>query len=395
MCQWFKECGITSIAMESTGVYWIPVYQMLEKFGFEVILVNARHLKSVAGRPKTDIYDCQWIQRLHSYGLLKASFRPENSICEIRSLKRHRDNMIRDLSRHVQHMQKALQLSNIRLDKAVSDITGKTGMAIIRKILNGERSPSELAKLRDGRLRATEKEVASALEGDYRDEHIFMLKQSYEAYEFEQNQILECDREIKNLLDKLNKKIDSNLVPPPPATDGTKRSNSNQPNFNLRPYLYEAFGVDLTQVHGLQSTTVLTLLTEVGTDLSKWETDKHFKSWLGLCVNKEISGGKILKNKTRKVSNRAAAALRMAATSLKNSNSYLGAFYRRIRARAGGPKAVTATAAKLAVIFYNMVKNQKEYKALDINFYDENYKKRVYKNLKKRAMNMGYEISSH
>ncbi len=263
---------------------------------------------------------------------------------------------------------------------------------LIRKILNGERSPSELVKLRDGRLRATEKEVASALEGDYRDEHIFMLKQSYEAYEFEQNQILECDREIKNLLDKLNKKIDSNLVPPPPATDGTKRSNSNQPNFNLRPYLYEAFGVDLTQVHGLQSTTVLTLLTEVGTDLSKWETDKHFKSWLGLCVNKEISGGKILKNKTRKVSNRAAAALRMAATSLKNSNSYLGAFYRRIRARAGGPKAVTATAAKLAVIFYNMVKNQKEYKALDINFYDENYKKRVYKNLKKRAMNMGYEL---
>lgn len=392
LISWLKECKITSVAMESTGVYWIPLYQMLEKAGFDVVLVNARHIKSVAGRPKTDINDCQWIRRLHSYGLLQASFRPCNEICEIRSLTRHREELIMGMSRNVHHMQKTLQQSNIRLDKAVSDITGKTGMAIIEAILTGEKNPFELAKLRDRRIKASESEVAKALEGDYRAEHLFVLKQAYSSYRFTAEQIADIDEEIQKRLDDLEKKVDPNLKPLPPSTAGSKRSNSNQPAFDIRPYLYGAFGVDLTQVNGFQSSTVLTLLSEVGSDLNSWTTDKKFTSWLGLCVNKEVSSNKILKNRTRKVSNRASIALRMAAVSLKNSNCYLGVFYRRIRARAGAPKAITATARKLAVIFYNMVKYQKEYKAIDIAAYDLNYKNRILKNLKTKAKFFGYKL---
>jgi transposase len=389
---WLKSSRITSVAMESTGVYWIPLYQMLEEAGFEVVLVNARHIKSVAGRPKTDVNDCQWIRRLHSYGLLQASFRPVNEICEIRSLKRHRDELTMGMSRHVQHMQKTLQQSNIRLDKAVSDITGKTGMAIIEAILKGEKNPSELAKLRDRRVKAPESEVAMALEGDYRAEHLFVLKQAYNSYQFTAEQIIDIDKEIQKRLEDLNRKVDPNLKPLPPSTAGSKRSNSNQPAFEIRPYLYKAFGVDLTQVEGFQSNIVLTLLSEVGPDLSSWTVDKKFTSWLGLCVNKEVSSNRVLKNRTRRVSNRASIAFRMAAVSLKNSNCYLGVFYRRIRARAGAPKAITATARKLAVIFYNMVKYQQEYKATDVAAYDMNYKNRALKNLKAKAKFFGYEL---
>lgn len=392
LISWLKECKVTSVAMESTGVYWIPLYQMLEKAGFDVVLVNARHLKSVAGRPKTDVNDCQWIRRLHSYGLLQASFRPGNEICEIRSLTRHREELIMGMSRHVHHMQKALQQSNIRLDKAVSDITGKTGMAIIEAILKGIKNPLELAKLRDRRIKASESEVAKALEGDYRAEHLFVLKQAYSSYNFTAGQIIDIDSEIQKRLQKLEMKVDPNLKPLPPSTAGSKRSNSNQPAFDIRPYLYKSFGVDLTQVNGFQSGTVLTLLSEVGTDLSSWSADKKFTSWLGLCVNKEVSSNRVLKNRTRKVSNRASIAFRMAAVSLKNSKCYLGVFYRRIRSRAGAQKAITATARKLAVIFYNMVKYQKEYKAIDIAAYDNNYKNRVLKNLKSKAKFFGYEL---
>lgn len=392
MAEWLKSCGITSVAMESTGVYWIPLYQILEDFGFDVVLVNARHLKSVSGRPKTDVYDCQWIQRLHSYGLLNASFRPANEICEIRTLKRHRDNLVRSSSRHILHMQKVLQLSNIRLDKAVSDITGKTGMTIIEKILNGERDPSVLAEYRDRHLKATKKEVAKALEGDYREEYLFLLKQAYDSYCFVARQIEDCDREIEKRLCSLNKKIDGNLELPVASKNGVKYKKVKKSEFGTRVLLYKSFGVDLTRVDGFQVNTVLTLLAEIGTDMSKWKTDKHFASWLGLCVNKEISGGRVLKNRTRKVCNRASAALRMAASSLKNSDCYLGVFFRRIRSKAGSCKAITATARKLAVIFYNMVKFQREYEALDTGFYDEKYKTRILTNLKKRAQLMGYEL---
>lgn len=392
LSDFLRASRISSVAMESTGVYWIPLYEFLDKAGFEVVLVNARHLKSVAGRPKTDIYDCQWIQRLHSYGLLQGSFRPADEICELRGLTRHRASLVSEAGTKIQHMQKALQQMNIRLDKAVSDITGKTGTMIIERIIAGERNPVELARLRDSRVHANEKEIAAALDGNYRSEHLFALKQSYESMCFLQSQMNECDGEIKRALDGLDKKLDSNMVPPLQPRKGSVRSNKNQPQFELRPTLYEIYGVDLTKVDGFQTSTVLNILAELGPDLCKFRSDKYFTSFLGLCVNKEISGGKVLKNKTRKVQSRAAMAFRMAAQSLKNSDCYLGKFYLRIKAKAGGPKAITATARKLAVIFYNMVTKKEEYKPLDPLSFEKKHHDRALKSLIKRAQTMGFNL---
>ena len=392
LSDFLRASRISSVAMESTGVYWIPLYEFLDKAGFEVVLVNARHLKSVAGRPKTDIYDCQWIQRLHSYGLLQGSFRPSDEICELRGLTRHRAELVADAGTKIQHMQKALQQMNIRLDKAVSDITGKTGTMIIERIIAGDRNPVELAGLRDSRVHASEKEIAAALDGNYRSEHLFTLKQSYEAMSFIQKQMNECDGEIKRVLDGLDRKLDSNMVPPLQPRKGSVRSNKNQPQFELRPLLYEIYEVDLTKVDGFQTSTILTILAELGPDLSKFRSDKYFTSFLGLCVNKEISGGRVLKNRTKKVQSRAAMAFRMAAQSLKSSNCYLGKFYRRIKAKAGGPKAITATARKLAVIFYNMVTRKEEYKPLDPLSFEKKHHDRALKSLQKRAQTMGFDL---
>jgi transposase len=387
-----RSCGVLSVAMESTGVYWIPLYEFLDKEGFEVVLVNARHLKSVAGRPKTDIYDCQWIQRLHSYGLLQGSFRPSDKICELRGLTRHRASLVAEAGTKIQHMQKALQQMNVRLDKAVSDITGKTGLEIIKRIIAGERNPAELAKLRDSRVHKSEKEIASALDGNYRSEHLFALKQSYDTMCFIQKQMEDCDSEIKRVLDSLDRQLDSHTAPPLQPRKGSKRSNKNQPSFDLRPALYEIYGVDLTQVDGFQASTVLNILAELGPDLSKFRFDKNFTSFLGLCVNKEISGGRVLKNKTRKVQSRAAKAFRLAAQSLKDSNCYLGRFYRKIKIKAGAQKAITATARKLAVIFFNMVKKKQEYKPIDPDTFDKKQQDRIIKNMKKKAQSMGFDL---
>lgn len=392
LSDYLRASRISSVAMESTGVYWIPLYEFLDKAGFEVVLVNARHLKSVAGRPKTDIYDCQWIQRLHSYGLLQGSFRPSDEICELRGLTRHRAELVAEAGTKIRHMQKALQQMNIRLDKAVSDITGKTGTMIIERIIAGDRNPVELARLRDSRVHVSEKEIAEALDGNYRSEHLFALKQSFESMIFIQKQMNECDGEIKRVLDGLDRKLDSNMIPPLQPRKGSMRSNKNQPQFELRPALHEIYGVDLTKVDGFQTSTVLNILAELGPDLRKFRSDKYFTSFLGLCVNKEISGGRVLKNRTKKVQSRAAMAFRMAAQSLKNSNCYLGKFYRRIKAKAGAPKAITATARKLAVIFYNMVTRQEEYKPLDPLSFERKHHDRALKSLIRRAQTMGFDL---
>ena len=392
LSDFLRASRISSVAMESTGVYWIPLYEFLDKAGFEVVLVNARHLKSVAGRPKTDIYDCQWIQRLHSYGLLQGSFRPSDEICELRGLTRHRAELVAEAGTKIRHMQKALQQMNIRLDKAVSDITGKTGTMIIERIIAGDRNHVELARLRDSRVHASEKEIAEALDGNYRSEHLFALKQSFEAMLFIQKQMNECDGEIKRVLDGLDRQLDSNMIPPLQPRKGSMRSNKNQPQFELRPALYEIYGVDLTKVDGFQTSTVLNILAELGPDLRKFRSDKYFTSFLGLCVNKEISGGRVLKNRTKKVQSRAAMAFRMAAQSLKNSSCYLGKFYRRIKAKAGAPKAITATARKLAVIFYNMVTRQEEYKPLDPLSFEKKHHDRALKSLIRRAQTMGFDL---
>jgi transposase len=397
IADWLRECGITSVAMESTGVYWIPLYQVLEERGFVVCLTNARHLKNVSGRPKTDRLDCQWIQRLHSYGFLMASFRPTAAICRIRSIQRHRASLIQDASRHVQHMQKALHQMNVLLPKVVKDITGVTGMAILQKILDGERNPVKLAKLRNPHCKSTEDEIAKALNGDYREEHVFVLRQGYKAYAFVQTQLRECDREIERLLTHIDKQVDATQTPPPPRTKPPqpKRKNQHQFTSDARTLLYECFGTDVTEITGIETSNGLELYTEVGVDMSPWATDQHFTSWLGLSPNAQSSGGKMKSSQTRKVASRAAQVFRMAAKSAARSKTYLGAFYRRMKARLGAPKAMTATARKIAVIFYHMVKERKPYRDLGEDYYVKQNQERTLKRLQRQAKSLGYTLVEH
>ncbi len=392
IADWLEECSINSVAMESTGVYWIPLYQILEERGFEVCLVNARQLKNVSGRPKTDRLDCRWIQRLHSYGLLMPSFRPQDEVCQLRSLLRHRDTVIQGAARDIQHMQKALHQMNVLLDKVIRDITGVTGLAIISAIFAGERNPQTLAALRNPHCKKPESEIAKALEGDYRDEHVFVLRHAYEAYQFAQTQRRQCDTAIETWLQRTEKSLDVSECPLPPSTSSHTKPQGNEPTYDARSYLYEIYGVDLTQIPGFQASTIQTLLSEVGRDVSPWKTEKHFTSWLGLCPNFKRSGGKDLSSQTRKVQSRAALAFRAAARPLAQSKSYLGAFYRRMKARLGKPKAMTATARKLAVIFDNMVKHGSAYQELGEDYYLTQQKQRQLKRLKKQAKLFGFEL---
>ena len=392
IADWLAECAVKSVAMESTGIYWIPLYQILEERGFEVCLVNARQMKNVSGRPKTDRLDCRWIQRLHSYGLLMPSFRPEDEICQLRSLLRHRDALIRGAARHIQHMQKALHQMNILLDKVISDITGVTGTAIIKAMLAGEHDPVTLAKLRNPHIKKPEDEIAKALEGDYREEHLFVLRQAHEAYQFAREQMQRCDTTIEAWLTRTEKVIDASTHPLPPSTSSHKKPQNNEPAYDARSYLYEIYGVDLTQIPGFQASTIQTLLSEVGRDVGKWKTEKQFTSWLGLCPNFKRSGGKDMSSQTRKIQSRSARAFRMAARALDKSTSYLGAFYRRMKARLGKPKALTATARKLAVIFYHMVKHGTTYQELGEDYYRKQQKQRQLKRLKKQAKFFGFDL---
>jgi transposase len=390
LADWLKRCGIETVAMESTGVYWISLYQILESRGFEVKLVNARHVKNVPGR-KTDVQDCRWLQRLHSYGLLSGSFRPEAQVCVFRSYLRQRDNLIRYASAHIQHMQKALSEMNVQLHKVLTDITGVTGMRIIRAILAGERGPAFLAAMRNNRVKSTEAEIAKALEGDYRPEHLFALQQAVELYDIYHQKIAECDRRIEALLGQFESRIDPNTLPCPPAPKRTRRKN--EPYFDLHGHLYRITGVDFTQIKGLDTSTVQTLLSEVGLDPSRFPSEKHFCSWLGLCPDNRITGGKVKRRSTRKVSNRAADAFRLAAQTLANSTSALGGYYRRMRARLGAPKAITAAAHKLARLFYRLWKTGDAYKDPGVDYYEKMYKERVLSNIKRKAKELGFIIS--
>jgi transposase len=392
MADWLDECGIKTIAMESTGVYWIPAFQILESRGFEVKLVNAKHVKNVPGR-KIDVLDCQWLQRLHCFGLLSGSFRPENSICVLRSYWRHRDNLIRYAGSHIQHMQKALTEMNIQLHKVISDIAGLTGMRIIRAILEGERDTVKLANMKHGRIRSSANEIAKSLEGDYRSEHLFALKQAVELYDFYQKQISACDQQIEAYLIQFNSKLDLDAHPIPPTKGKGKKPKGNEPHFDLRTHLYRITGVDFTQIDGLNVLSVQNIISEVGLDPGAFPTAKHFTSWLGLCPNNRITGGNIKSSNTRKVVNRAATAFRIAAQALSTSLSALGAYYRRMRSRLGAPKAVTATAHKLARIFYHLWKTGDQYKDIGIDYYEQKYKERILKNMKRKAKKLGYVIA--
>ena len=390
LADWLAACGIDTVAMESTGVYWIPIYEILEARGFKVYLVNARHLKNVPGR-KTDVLDCQWIQQLHTYGLLRASFRPPEEICALRALARHRDNLIRYRAAHIQHMQKALQLMNVKLTQVVSDITGVTGMSIIRAIVAGERRPGELARLRNPKCAKSEAEIAKALQGNYKPEHLFVLKQSLGQYDFYHQQIQACDAEMEAMYAALPpSEADDQACPPPKPRRGKPRKN--QAHFDLTTSLYQMVGVDLTAIDGLDALTVQAIITEIGVDVSPWPTVKHFTSWLCLAPYNDISGGKVLRRRSKKTQNRATTAFRLAAQSVSRSQSALGGFYRRMRAKHGPAKANKATAHKLARIVYHMLKNRTAYVDPGQTYYEEQYRERTLRNLKRKAANLGMDL---
>jgi transposase len=389
LADWFARCGIKTIVMGSTGVYWIPIFEILEQRGFEVMVVNARDAKHVPGR-KTDVSDAEWLQRLHAYGLLRASFRPQAEIAGLRAYLRQRERLLDYAAAHIQHMQKALTQMNVQLHHVVSDITGVTGMSIIRAIVAGERDPNVLATHRDRGCHASVETICQALVGNYRQEHIFALTQALELYDVYQTKVAACDKQIEAVLKRLKK----NATPPasklPPAKHGARSANA--PDFDARTALHAILGVDLTQIDGLGPYLTLKLVGECGTNLTAWPTAKHFTSWLGLAPHNKISGGKVLSSKTRRTSNRAASLLRLAAVSVGRTDTALGAFYRRLSARVGKSKAITATARKIAVLFYNMLRHGMSYADSGAAYYEERYKQRVLGNLQRRAKSLGYVL---
>jgi transposase len=385
LADWLKACAITSVAMEATGVYWIPLFQLLERRGFEVLLVNARQIKNVSGR-KTDVLDCQWIQRLHTYGLLGGSFRPADMYCVVRSYLRYRDELVCARSTQTQHIQKALQQMNIQLTQVLADVTGLSGLAIIDAILKGERDSMKLAGMVDRRVKATQAQIAKALKGDYRVEHLFQLKTAFELFHTYEAKILACDEELARELGHLPDRVDVQAKPLPP------KAKNKDINEALREGLYRKLGVDLTAVEGIGALVALTVLTEVGPDLSRFKTEKHFTSWLGLCPDNRISGGKVLSRRTRRVVNRLSDVLRIAATTLERSPSALGAYYRRMKAKLGAAEGVTATAHKLARILYRLLKHGEVYVKQGIEEYERKYQERKMKHLKKTAAAMGMEL---
>ncbi len=389
MANWLLAIGIETVAMESTGVYWVPVFEVLESAGIEVIVANARETRSVPGR-KSDINDAQWLQRLHACGLLRASFRPGRDIAALRAYLRHRERLLDYTAAHIQHMQKALTFMNLQLHHVVQDITGATGMKIIRAIVRGERNPDVLAEFRDIRCKASIEIIRGALVGNYQPEHVFALTQSLALYDFYQVRIDECDEQIAQALALLNADKPLPDQPMPKARHRTKQPNAI--NFDVRTALYQLVGTDLTQIHGIGPFLALRLIAECGTDLSKWRTAKHFTSWLTLSPGCKISGGKVLSAHSRKSNNRLTAHLRLAAVTVGKTNTALGAFYRRLAARIGKAKAVTATARKIAVLFYNTMRFGMNYSDPGADQYEQKYRERVIKQLHRRAAEFGFEL---
>ena len=395
MAKWLVSCGVTTVAMESTGVYWIPPYDVLEQHGVKPCLVDARGMKNVPGR-RTDWHECQWLQFLHSVGLLRAAFRPDGEVCAVRSLMRHRGDLVQMACQHIQHMHKALTQMNLQIHHAISDMTGLTGLAIVDAIVKGQRDPVELAKLRDPHIRASEETIRKSLVGNWRPEHLFTLKQSRQMYQHYQEQIAACDEEIEKLLVAFQPRVDPQEKPMPPDRKkkkrGRKKKNANpKTGFDLRTESYKLFGVDLTQIPGLMA-MVLTLFSEVGRDMSRWKTAGHFVSWLALCPDNDISGGRVLWRGRRRVHNRAGDLFRMAAYSLHHDQSPLGDYLRRMKSKLGPAGATVATAHKIAIIFYTMVEKQVEYDETLWAQRDAEREKRFEVKLKRQAQQLGYKL---
>ena len=385
VADWLTACKVDTVAMESTGVYWIPLFELLESRGFTVLLVNARHVKNVSGR-KSDVLDCQWIQQLMTYGLLSGAFRPADQVCVLRSLWRQRATLLRDQARHVQHMQKALTQMNVQLANVIADVVGVTGQKILRAIVAGERDGHVLGAMKDVRIRASIDEIAKSLQGNWRAEHLFALKQALAAFDFIGTQLSECDGELEQQIQRLQAHDGE------PAKGKQRARRRNSPNFDLRTQLFKMCGVDLTRIDGIDVTTALAVISETGTDMSRFATVGHFTSWLGLCPGTKITGGKVMSGKTKRCANHAAQALRLAAAALRPSQSALGAYYRRMCARMDKPKAVAAAAHKLARLIYTMLTKGEEYVDQGQDYYEERYRQRVLRQLAMRAEKLGMKM---
>ena len=394
LAEWLVECGVKSVAMESTGVYWIPVYAVLEARGLEVCLVNARHVKNVPGR-KSDVQDCVWLQRLHAYGLLSASFRPAADLRAVRTYVRHRASLIEYRAAHIQHMQKALLQMNLQLTQVLSDITGVTGLAILRAIVAGQHDPVELARLRHARCQSSEDDIAKALTGHYQAEHLFTLRQALALYDFYTSQIQACDAQLEQHYSAIKPVFDDDPEQPLPPLPPDRKHNShskNAPTFDVREQLYRILGVDLTDIDGLDDSSAQEILAVIGTDMTAWPTVKHFCSWLGLAPHHDITGGKIIRRRTLPVHNRAATVLRLAAQAVGKTDTALGGFYRRLKARLGAPKAITATAHKLARIIYHVLKFHQAYQPQSLADYEARTHNRELKALQRRADKLGLQL---
>jgi transposase len=393
LAEWLTACGVTTVAMEATGVYWILVYEILEARGFDVQLVNAQHVKNVAGR-KSDVSDCEWLRDLHSVGLLRGSFRPTDGIVALRAYLRHRQTLLESAGMYIQRMQKALVHMNLQLPVVISDITGVTGLRILRDLVAGQHDPYQLAEHRDHRCRASSTEIIAALTGNYRPEHLFVLEQNLNLFDSCQAQLAACDRAIEAHMHRLLATI---TVPaaalPAPRVTRTRRARDNAPRFEIRTALHHLTGgVDLTQIDGIAPYSALRLLAEIGTDMSRWPTEKHFTSWLTLAPKNKISGGRLLSSRTQPSANRAAGILRMVAMSLGRTDTMLGAFYRRLAARIGKPQANTATARKLAILVYRTLRGELVYHDHGAETYDTQQRTRALRHLRRRVAHLGFDL---
>ena len=390
---WLLECGIDTVAMESTGVYWIPIYELLEQHEIVPYLVNGRHVKSVPGR-KSDWNDAQWLQKLHALGLLRASFRPDAEISALRTLVRYRAELIAHRAPHILHMQRALQQMNLQLERVLSDIMGTTGQEIIRAIVAGERDPVVLAQLRNPACKSSEEMIAKALRGTWKPEMLFVLTQALTLYDVYTAQITVCAGELERYLGQLEARSgDAQAsLPDLPATK-TDSHSKNAPGFNARAHYARLLGVDLVAVMGLSSSSVQTIISEIGTDMSRFPTEKHFCAWLGLAPRNDISGGKVLRSRTRKVTNRATQAFRQAAQSVSRSESAVGGYYRSMRARKGPEQANLATAHKIARMVYHLLKYGEAYEAESAAAYEQQRQERELRVLTRRAAKLGYTLT--
>lgn len=390
LADWLESCGVKTVAMEATGVYWIPIYEILEERGIEVLLVNARHVKNVPGR-KSDVTDCEWLRELHSVGLLRGSFRPTAEIAALRSLLRHRETLIQSSTTLLNRMQKALVQMNVQLHVVLSNIHSLTAMKIIREIAGGNTDPEQLAKHRDPRCKATEEEIRAALSGHYRPEHLFVLEQNLGLYDALRKQIEACDARVEEHLKALARATKAPEAPPPPPRTRNK-PRANEPQFDIRTPLYQLCNADLSQLNGIGPYNALRLVSEIGTDMSRWRTENHFASWLTLAPNNKVSGGRLLSSRTQPSANRAAAILRMAVMSLARTQTALGAFYRRLAVRIGKPKAITATARKLAILVYRTLKGGFHYTDPGAAPYDARQRRLALGSLRRRAASLGFNL---